>query len=200
MEWMYKGPGQSSADKEEYLLGKAVDKTFEESHRLGGAIVDATPAPLLGRETVARSNASQVDIARKVNEDPLVKIKLAEREKLKKARDKFIAHNVGKNKVELVPRGASAAASSEDNDSLDAILARKLEAFVAATRIKVGDDDDVGLLHDVIKKAFKCVHVTLILLSWKGTITLIHKSRIFDQTFGFILEGNSSYQNIFFTS
>ena len=154
MEWMYKGPGQSSADKEEYLLGKAVDKTFEESHRLGGAIIDATPAPLLGRDAAAKSNAPQVDIARKVNEDPLVKIKLAEREKLKKARDKFIAHNVGKNKVNLAPRGASAA-PSEDNDSLDAILAQKLDSFVSATRVKIGDDDEVGLLNDIIKKAFK---------------------------------------------
>lgn len=158
MDWMYKGPGQSATDKEDYLLGKAVDKTFEESHRLGGAIADATPAPLLrpipSSSAAGPSSSSQVDIGRKVNEDPLVKIKLAEREKLKRARDKFIAHNVGKNKMVVVQRSTEAS-SSGDGDSLDSILAGKLEVFLRSSGMRLHEDDDAERLHVMIKKAFK---------------------------------------------
>ncbi|CAG0919936.1 unnamed protein product [Notodromas monacha] len=134
MEWMYKGPGQSSADKEEYLLGKPIDKTFEESHRLGGSIVDATPAPLLGK--IRSESRVDVDLARKVTEDPLVKIRLAERDKLKHARDKYIAQNLGKKNQDK---------HVKQDDSIDDILHGKLRRFFEVTDADANMDYDYSI-------------------------------------------------------
>jgi hypothetical protein len=47
LDWMYKGPG-GMMDREEYLLGRAIDKTFEQMQQAEKASVSSKSIVELG--------------------------------------------------------------------------------------------------------------------------------------------------------
>uniref|UniRef100_A0AAG5DDX6 CBF1-interacting co-repressor CIR N-terminal domain-containing protein n=1 Tax=Anopheles atroparvus TaxID=41427 RepID=A0AAG5DDX6_ANOAO len=86
LEWMYKGPSQL-VNREEYLLGRTIDKTFEDldaqekaaSSTFGVAQpknhVEHECIPFSIRQHKDMVSNDQVDLARKLMEDPLMMIK-----------------------------------------------------------------------------------------------------------------------------
>ena len=86
LEWMYKGPSQS-VNHEEYLLGKAVDKNFEryQNEQKNGPSTSQEEEGLPGAVRQAKSSlfSEQVDMARKIQEDPLMAIRQRAIEKAK---------------------------------------------------------------------------------------------------------------------
>ncbi|UYV69781.1 DNAJC7, partial [Cordylochernes scorpioides] len=85
LDWMYQGPS-ALVDKEEYLMGRSVDKTFEVIQQLETGEAKNTPdESYLGnllKQASAASNIS-VDMANKIREDPLFQIRKQEQEKKK---------------------------------------------------------------------------------------------------------------------
>lgn len=99
LEWMYKGP---AVNREEYLLGRTVDKTFETMDAQEKASVVATASgsgvgisqpknhveheciPFSIRQYKGLEGTEQVDIVRKLMEDPLMQIKQKEVESRQK--------------------------------------------------------------------------------------------------------------------
>lgn len=95
LEWMYRGP-KDLLNREDYLLGRTVDKTFEELDKADqqpedhlGVIqpinhVEHECVPFSIRHYKDTDSSVQVDMARKMAEDPLVAIKQKEMESRKK--------------------------------------------------------------------------------------------------------------------
>uniref|UniRef100_A0A182QNA6 CBF1-interacting co-repressor CIR N-terminal domain-containing protein n=1 Tax=Anopheles farauti TaxID=69004 RepID=A0A182QNA6_9DIPT len=95
LEWMYRGPSQL-VNREEYLLGRAIDKTFEELDAQEKASTStfgvAQPKNHVEHECIPFSirqhkdvlSNDQVDLARKLMEDPLMLIKQKEMESRQK--------------------------------------------------------------------------------------------------------------------
>ncbi|XP_017891144.1 pre-mRNA-splicing factor CWC25 homolog isoform X2 [Ceratina calcarata] len=88
LDWMYKGPNQM-VDREDYLLGKPIDKSFEQLARVEKDVTAATQNPTsknhVEHECIPPSlrffsGNEQVDLARKMQEDPLYAIKKKEME------------------------------------------------------------------------------------------------------------------------
>ncbi|XP_024081801.1 pre-mRNA-splicing factor CWC25 homolog isoform X2 [Cimex lectularius] len=75
LEWMYKN-NANNVDTEEYLLGKKIDKAFENQNGFNDVDKDILPVSIFAN---ANSNI-QVDVIRKVKEDPLEQIKQKELE------------------------------------------------------------------------------------------------------------------------
>ncbi|UYV79520.1 CWC25 [Cordylochernes scorpioides] len=77
LDWMYQGPS-ALVDKEEYLMGRSVDKTFEVIQQLETGEAKKTPdASYLGnllKQASAASNIS-LDMANKIREDHLFQIR-----------------------------------------------------------------------------------------------------------------------------
>jgi hypothetical protein len=78
LEWMYK---KSSVNNEEYLLGKKIDKNFEETDN---NIVDKEILPTRLTYFSKCTDTEQVDLVRKRVEDPLTLIKQKEIEARRK--------------------------------------------------------------------------------------------------------------------
>ncbi|KAI9557053.1 hypothetical protein GHT06_016850 [Daphnia sinensis] len=89
LDWMYAGPA-GHVNTDEYLTGRAVDKTFEH-FKLGGAepLNLDLPAPTLPREKSSVPRI-QVDVARKVQEDPLLNIRRQEEERKALLREQML--------------------------------------------------------------------------------------------------------------
>lgn len=92
LEWMYKGP---QVNRDEYLLGRAVDKNFEQldSQEKAGPSVGITQPknhveheciPFSIRQYKGLEGTEQVDMVRKLMEDPLMAIKQKEIESRQK--------------------------------------------------------------------------------------------------------------------
>lgn len=98
LEWMYRGP-KENLNREDYLLGKSVDKTFEQlaeeerekekQNHLGVSVpknhveYECVPFSIRSYKN-ADPTSVQVDMARKIAEDPLMMIKQREMESRKK--------------------------------------------------------------------------------------------------------------------
>ncbi|XP_055638846.1 pre-mRNA-splicing factor CWC25 homolog [Toxorhynchites rutilus septentrionalis] len=92
LEWMYKG---AQVNREEYLLGRSVDKTFEQldaQEKAGPSVGITQPKnhveheciPFSIRQYKGLEGTEQVDITRKLMEDPLMAIKQKEIESRQK--------------------------------------------------------------------------------------------------------------------
>ncbi|XP_065094051.1 pre-mRNA-splicing factor CWC25 homolog [Ochlerotatus camptorhynchus] len=92
LEWMYKGP---QVNRDEYLMGRAVDKNFEklDSQEKAGTSVGITQPknhveheciPFSIRQYKGLEGTEQVDMVRKLMEDPLMAIKQKEIESRQK--------------------------------------------------------------------------------------------------------------------
>ncbi|PNF42796.1 hypothetical protein B7P43_G13620 [Cryptotermes secundus] len=79
LDWMYKGPG-GMVDREEYLLGRPIDKSFEQMQHTEKASASSKNVVELDclPSSVFSGRSEQVDLARKLQEDPLYIIKKKE--------------------------------------------------------------------------------------------------------------------------
>lgn len=129
LHWMYERP-EKTVQNEDYLLGKAIDK----SHQTEKAETDAIPAitkRVVGSSMLTVSDDTQVDVARKLREDPLLLIK--ERERAARAallnnplHRRRIAELLRKEQDSKKEKHKKSKSKSQD---LDAKLAAKLNAL-----------------------------------------------------------------------
>lgn len=155
LEWMYKGPADL-LNREEYLLGRRIDKTFEQldaEEKTGNLIGVQVPKNHVEHECIPFSirafkgvdSKDQVDMQRKIMEDPLMAIKQKEMEtrrkilenpvKLKelhrmlkadKSRKTKSSKKAKKSKKSKSKRSSSSSSSSSNSDDdLDKLLVQK---------------------------------------------------------------------------
>ncbi|KAG5308394.1 CWC25 factor, partial [Acromyrmex insinuator] len=142
LDWMYKGPNQM-VDREEYLLGRPVDKAFEQMQQAEkDSEMNRMPKNHVEYECIPPSlrffsGNEQVDLARKIQEDPLYSIKKKEMEtrnqllknpvKLKQLKD--LLEQPSKTKSDKKKKKSlhklMQSDSSEDEAKLDVLLATK---------------------------------------------------------------------------
>lgn len=138
LDWMYKGPNEM-INREEYLLGKPVDKAFEEMAQVEKETeLNRAPKNHVEYECIPPSlrffsGNDQVDLARKIQEDPLYAIKKKEMEtrnqllknpvKLKHLRELLDQQARKSNSGE--EKKKSKHSSSDDETKLDMLLATK---------------------------------------------------------------------------
>lgn len=107
LDWMYKGP-TSTVDREEYLLGRSIDKSLEQmnSGEKPGQSCSSNPKNHVEHECIPPSirdfkkmqMGEQVDLAQKLQEDPLVAIRKREEE----TRQKLLQNPVKLKKLQKV--------------------------------------------------------------------------------------------------
>ncbi|RLU24173.1 hypothetical protein DMN91_004383 [Ooceraea biroi] len=141
LDWMYKGPNQM-VNREDYLLGKPVDKNFEQMQQAEkDAELNRAPKNHVEYECIPPSlrffsGNEQVDLARKMQEDPLYAIKKKEMEaknqllknpvKLKQIKELLEQHS-RKDKSEKKKKKSKHKDDSDDEAKLDMLLATKLK-------------------------------------------------------------------------
>ncbi|TGZ49516.1 Uncharacterized protein DBV15_06331 [Temnothorax longispinosus] len=141
LDWMYKGPNQM-VNREEYLLGRPVDKAFEQMQRAEkDTEMNRMPKNHVEYECIPPSlrffsGNEQVDLARKIQEDPLYTIKQKEMEtrnqllknpvKLKQLKE-LLEQQSSKNKSRKKKKKLKHKDSSEDEAKLDILLATKFK-------------------------------------------------------------------------
>uniref|UniRef100_A0A224XQP0 Putative pre-mrna-splicing factor cwc25 n=1 Tax=Panstrongylus lignarius TaxID=156445 RepID=A0A224XQP0_9HEMI len=127
MEWMYKNSSES-VDREEYLLGRAIDKNIES--QLSGSFnevdKDITPVSIF---TNSGSNL-QVDVARKLKEDPLEQIRQKELETRKQLLKNPVKmkklQNMLKAKQEMIIKKKAKKKKKKSHDkAIDELLTSK---------------------------------------------------------------------------
>lgn len=120
VQWMYKGLS-GHVDREEYLTGRKVDKTFdlirEEEGEKSHFDVDSNVVP---KSVISESFSGQtsVDVDKKMKEDPLYQIKMKEIEKRKELL-------LNPMKMKRLKQALQAALSSSDSDSESSSERRK---------------------------------------------------------------------------
>ncbi|XP_068620820.1 pre-mRNA-splicing factor CWC25 homolog [Battus philenor] len=78
LHWMYDKPDKK-IQHEDYLLGKSVDANHDQVDNANQDIIPAVARRVVGSSMLAMSSNTQVDLARKLREDPLLLIKERER-------------------------------------------------------------------------------------------------------------------------
>lgn len=136
LDWMYKG-AHSHVDEEEYLLGKSVDKTFEQlnNEKKEKKLGIAPPKNHVEHECIPPSirdfnkivQEEQVDLSAKLQEDPLAAIKKQEEE----ARRQFLQNPIQLKKLqealEAQKKKKKKKKRSKNEDDLDKKLSEKLK-------------------------------------------------------------------------
>ncbi|MGH0168278.1 UNVERIFIED_CONTAM: hypothetical protein FKN15_069446 [Acipenser sinensis] len=74
LDWMYQGPG-GQVNREEYLLGRAIDKQITEKYEEKEAGPSSETGLLPGSIFTAGGATSALDMAAKIREDPLFMIR-----------------------------------------------------------------------------------------------------------------------------
>ncbi|XP_060814023.1 pre-mRNA-splicing factor CWC25 homolog isoform X1 [Bombus pascuorum] len=139
LDWMYKGPNQL-VNREEYLLGRPIDKSFEQMVQTEkNNELNQVPRNHVEHECIPPSlrffsGNEQVDLARKMQEDPLCTIKKKEMEtrnqlltnpvKLKQLRQ-LLEQQSKKRKGEKKKKKTKQDIDSDDEAQLDLLLATK---------------------------------------------------------------------------
>ncbi|XP_003397458.1 pre-mRNA-splicing factor CWC25 homolog isoform X1 [Bombus terrestris] len=139
LDWMYKGPNQL-VNREEYLLGRPIDKSFEQmvqtekDNELNQAPRNHVEHECIPPSLRFFSGNEQVDLARKMQEDPLYAIKKKEMEtrnqllknpvKLKQLRQ-LLEQQSKKSKSEKKKKKNKQDIDSDDEAQLDLLLATK---------------------------------------------------------------------------
>ncbi|XP_050077292.1 pre-mRNA-splicing factor CWC25 homolog [Anopheles maculipalpis] len=126
LEWMYRGPAQL-VNREEYLLGRTIDKTFEEldaqekaSNSTFGVAqpknhVEHECIPFSIRQHKDVLSNDQVDLARKLMEDPLMLIKQKEME----SRQKILQNPVKLKELHRLLKGDQSLKGSAEERKAD---------------------------------------------------------------------------------
>ncbi|KAI4500034.1 hypothetical protein M0802_004904 [Mischocyttarus mexicanus] len=137
LDWMYKGPNDM-VTREDYLLGRPIDKSFEKvAQTQKDADLNRAPKNHVEYECIPPSlrffsGNEQVDLARKMQEDPLYAIKKKETEtrsqllknpvKLKKLKELLEQQTKKKSKKK---KSSNSTDNSDDETELDNLLAAK---------------------------------------------------------------------------
>lgn len=140
LEWMYRNSSEV-VDREEYLLGRPIDKAFEQSSYGNEIEKDCLPTPILSS---AVSNV-QVDVLRKLKEDPLEIIRQQEIErrkqllknpvKLKKLQNMLKEKDSQKESKRKKSKKKSKSNKSSDED-IDSLLTSKYLSLMKKHGIK----------------------------------------------------------------
>ncbi|XP_053607002.1 pre-mRNA-splicing factor CWC25 homolog [Plodia interpunctella] len=132
LHWMYDKPDRK-VQQEDYLLGKSIDKNYDNAEKKEQEIIPAVARRVVGSSMLSSAGDAQVDLARKIREDPLLLVKERERaaraallnnplqrrrltELLRKEQDQKKGHKSKKK-------------SKKKNTDLDKQLAEKLNAL-----------------------------------------------------------------------
>ncbi|XP_026325330.1 pre-mRNA-splicing factor CWC25 homolog [Hyposmocoma kahamanoa] len=78
LHWMYDDKPNKKTQQEEYLLGKSIEKNYDQPDKEQDSI-PAVVRRVVGSSMMLSSGDSQVDLARKIREDPLLLVKERER-------------------------------------------------------------------------------------------------------------------------
>ncbi|GAB6022922.1 RNA-splicing factor [Chamberlinius hualienensis] len=124
LDWMYEGAG-SMINREEYLVGKSVDKTFEQNEfGVGKSELDSIPESVCRTSETANVNIT-VDLANKIREDPMLTIRKQEDD----SRRELLNNPVRMKQLQEMLRGSGSKKhkkhkkkskrSSDDDDSSD---------------------------------------------------------------------------------
>ncbi|XP_046819964.1 pre-mRNA-splicing factor CWC25 homolog [Vespa crabro] len=142
LDWMYKGPNEM-VNREEYLLGRPIDKSFEQvAQAQKDTDLNRAPKNHVEYECIPPSlrffsGNEQVDLARKMQEDPLYAIKKKEMEtrsqllknpvKLKKIKELLEQQTKKKEikKKSKKKKSTNNTDNSDDETELDNLLAAK---------------------------------------------------------------------------
>ncbi|XP_022122173.2 pre-mRNA-splicing factor CWC25 homolog [Pieris rapae] len=132
LDWMYNKPDKQ-VQHEEYLLGKAIDKNFEQHGKPEHSEIPAVARRVVGSSMLSAATDVQVDLARKIREDPLLLVKERERA----ARAALLNNPVQRKKLtELLRQEQEQKKGQKDkkkhkkkDKDLDNILAAKLTAL-----------------------------------------------------------------------
>jgi len=168
LDWMYAGAA-GHVNPEEYLTGRAVDKTFEQ-FKLGGCEpqISDLPPQLLPRRKTEIPNI-QVDVARKIQGDPLLDIMQQQEERKAMLREQMLIQQrlasqsnksrnlcVKNSKVEeKLKQGKSKrkmSSSSSSSSDLDEKLADKLKRLKEKKKEKSIDSQIAQKLKSLKKK------------------------------------------------
>ncbi|CAH2067097.1 unnamed protein product, partial [Iphiclides podalirius] len=134
LHWMYDKPDKKG-QHEDYLLGKSIDSKYEEVDKGSQDFIPAVARRVVGASTLATSTDTQVDLARKLREDPLLLIKERERA----ARAALLNNPLQRRRLtELLRKEQEQSKKNKDekklkskSKDLDNILAAKLNALGA---------------------------------------------------------------------
>ncbi|GAB0086829.1 Cwc25 [Sergentomyia squamirostris] len=161
LEWMYKGP-VDMVNREDYLLGRPVDRTFDqltesESQQMIGVTVPKNHVeheciPFSIRAFRGAQGGEQVDMARKVMEDPLMAIKQKEMESRRKILENPVklkelhrllkidkSKSSKKSKKEKKKKKKRTSDSDSDGGDLDQLLAKKYKKIQSVINDDSGD-------------------------------------------------------------
>ncbi|XP_012136330.1 uncharacterized protein LOC100881039 isoform X2 [Megachile rotundata] len=165
LDWMYKGPNQL-VNREEYLLGRPIDKSFEQLAQAEKEVNQAknhVEHECIPPSLRFFSGNEQVDLARKMQEDPLYAIKKKEMEtrsqllknpvKLKQLRQ-LLEQQSKKNKSEKKQKKKKKhkhSADSDDESQLDMLLVTKYKQL----KERINDKDLIKSMKKVKHKRKK---------------------------------------------
>ncbi|KAF5298451.1 hypothetical protein FQR65_LT01230 [Abscondita terminalis] len=160
LEWMYKG-AQSSVDREDYLLGKSVDKGLEQLNAQEKQQQQGLQPPKnhVEHECIPPSIrdykeqiGEQVDINAKLQEDPLIAIKKQEEEK----RRQFLNNPIQIKKLQRalkmqknIKKKKHKRSKSDSEEELEKKLAKKLKSLKSAEILKSKSSKD-GMLDTIL--------------------------------------------------
>lgn len=141
LHWMYDKPDKK-VKEEDFLLGKAIDKDIDHSNKPESDAIPALSRRVVGSSMLTSGGDSQVDIARKIREDPLLLIK--ERERAARAallnnplQRKRLTELLRKEQLQKKDTKNEKKHKKKDKD-LDNILAAKLNALGGDKGIDLG--------------------------------------------------------------
>ena len=145
-DWMYNP--NADMNKEEYLLGKAIGKNFENEGTMGQ--INAVEYDCAPPSIFASQAAHQVDLQRKLIEDPLVAIKKRELDDRRKILDNPVKMKALQEHIEDLKRKKKdkkkkkkrKKAKGSDSDDSDADLDLKLLKRIQKMEDGVGADSD----------------------------------------------------------
>ncbi|CAG4998356.1 unnamed protein product [Parnassius apollo] len=158
LHWMYDKPDKK-VQQEDFLLGKSIDSNHDQTDK-GHLDIPAVARRVVGSSMIATSGDTQVDLARKLREDPLLLIKERERA----ARAALLNNPLQRKRLtELLRKEQEESKESKEkyklkskSKDLDNILAAKLNALgakkgVDLTALLASDDSTSDSSSDEIK-------------------------------------------------
>ncbi|XP_047041746.1 pre-mRNA-splicing factor CWC25 homolog [Helicoverpa zea] len=132
LSWMYDRPDKK-VDQEAYLLGKSIDKNADISDKPEQDVIPAVSRRVVGSSMLTAAGDAQVDMSRKIREDPLLLIK--ERERAARAallnnplQRRRLAELLRKEQ-DLKKESKSKKSPKKKDKNLDDLLAAKLNAL-----------------------------------------------------------------------
>ncbi|XP_013168277.1 PREDICTED: pre-mRNA-splicing factor CWC25 homolog [Papilio xuthus] len=149
LHWMYDKPDKK-VQQEDYLLGKSIDTNHDQTAKDNQDVIPAVARRVVGSSMTAMSSDTQVDLVRKLREDPLLLIKERERA----ARAALLNNPLQRRRLtELLRKEQDQSKMKKDekktkkkHNDLDNILAAKLNALGAKKGVDLktllASDDD----------------------------------------------------------